>query len=149
MHIDTTSRRDLPEHPSTRRYYFAGVQHTPATRAVAHASWNGTTARYPLNVLDYLPLLRAALINLDRWITEGVEPPPSRHPRIRTPRRSSAEEVLAAFARLPDFKPPDPQRLPFVRTVDMGWRRGDGHRPLSSKGGCLLSGPRLGGGWRR
>jgi Alpha/beta hydrolase domain len=24
------------------------------------------------------------------------------------------------FARLPDFKQPDPQRLPFVRTVDMG-----------------------------
>lgn len=27
--------------------------------------------------------------------------------------------MLATFARLPGLEPPDPQRLPFVRTVDM------------------------------
>jgi len=120
-HIDTTGRRDLPEHPSTRRYLFAGVQHTPGYPGQSRTHpGTGATARYPLNVLDYLPLLRAALINLDRWITEGVEPPPSRHPRISDATAVERKEVLATFARLPDFEPPDPQRLPFVRTVDMG-----------------------------
>ena len=120
-HIDTTGRRDLPEHPSTRRYLFAGVQHTPGYPGQSRTNpGTGTIARYPLNVLDYLPLLRAALINLDRWITEGVEPPPSRHPRISDATAVERKEVLATFARLPDFEPPDPQRLPFVRTVDMG-----------------------------
>ena len=120
-HIDTTGRRDLPEHPSTRRYLFAGVQHTPGYPGQSRTHpGTGTIARYPLNVLDYLPLLRAALINLDRWITEGVEPPPSRHPRISDATAVERKEVLATFARLPDFEPPDPQRLPFVRTVDMG-----------------------------
>ena len=120
-HIDTTGRRDLPEHPSTRRYLFAGVQHTPGYPGQSRTHpGTGATARYPLNVLDYLPLLRAALVNLDRWITEGVEPPPSRHPRISDATAVERKEVLATFARLPDFEPPDPQRLPFVRTVDMG-----------------------------
>ena len=120
-HIDATGRRDLPEHPSTRRYLFAGVQHTPGYPGQSRTNpGTGTIARYRLNVLDYLPLHRAALINLDRWITEGVEPPPSRHPRLSDATAVERKEVLATFARLPDLEPPDPQRLPFVRTVDMG-----------------------------
>jgi Alpha/beta hydrolase domain len=120
-HIDTTGRHDLPEHPSTRRYLFAGAQHTPGFLGQSRTNpGTGTIARYPLNVLDYLPLHRAALINLDRWITEGMEPPVSRHPRVADATAVAREEVLAQFARLPGLTPADPQRLPFVRTVDMG-----------------------------
>jgi hypothetical protein len=120
-HIDTTGRHDLPEHPSTRRYLFAGAQHTPGYLGQSRTNpGTGTIARYQLNVLDYLPLHRAALINLDRWITEGIEPPPSRHPRLSDATAVARDEVLAAFARLPGVIPPDPQRLPFIRTVDMG-----------------------------
>lgn len=120
-HIDTTGRNDLPEHACTRRYLFAGAQHIPGYLGQSRTNpGTGTIARYPLNVLDYLPLHRAALINLDRWITEGIEPPPSRHPRLSDATAATREDVLAVFQRLPDFEPPDPQRLPFVRTVDMG-----------------------------
>ena len=59
------------------------MQHTPGYPGQSRTNPGTlTVARYPLNVLDYRPLLRAALINLDRWITEGVDPPPSRHPRL-------------------------------------------------------------------
>jgi Alpha/beta hydrolase domain len=120
-HIDAAGRHDLPEHPSTRRYLFASAQHTPGYLGQSRTNpGTGTIARYPLNVLDYLPLHRAALINLDRWITEGIEAPPSRHPRLSDATAVTREEVLAFFARLPGFAPPDPQRLPFVRTVDLG-----------------------------
>jgi Alpha/beta hydrolase domain len=120
-HIDTTGRHDLAQHPSTRRYLFTGAQHTPGYLGQSRTNpATGTIARYQLNVLDYLPLHRAALTNLDSWITEGIEPPPSRHPRLADGTAVQREEVLATFRRLPDFKPPDPQRLPFVRTVDMG-----------------------------
>ena len=120
-HIDTTGRHDLPEHPSTRRYLFASAQHTPGYPGQSRTNpGTGTIARYPLNVLDYLPLHRAALINLDRWITEGVDPPPSQHPRLSDATAVERKKVLAAFARLPGLTPPDPQRLPFIRTVDMG-----------------------------
>lgn len=120
-HVDTTGARDLEEHPETRRYLFASVQHTPGYPGQSRTNpGTGTTARYPLNVLDYLPLMRAALINLDRWITEGVPPPPSRHPRIADGTAVRREAVLDVLARLPGFATPDPKRLPFVRTVDMG-----------------------------
>jgi Alpha/beta hydrolase domain len=120
-HVATTARCDLPEHPSTRRYLFAGTQHTPGYLGQSRTNpGTGTIARYPLNVLDYRPLHRAALINLDRWITEGIDPPPSRHPRLSDATAVEREKLVAAFARLPGLIPPDPQRLPFIRTVDMG-----------------------------
>jgi hypothetical protein len=120
-HIDAAGLHDLTEHPSTRRYLFAGAQHTPGYLGQSRTNpGTGTIARYPLNVLDYLPLHRAALINLDRWITEGIDPPPSRHPRFADATAVKREKVLATFARLPGFVPPNPERLPFVRTVDLG-----------------------------
>jgi alpha/beta hydrolase family protein len=120
-HIDAAGRHDLPEHPLTRRYLFASAQHTPGYLGQSRTNpGTGTIARYPLNVLNYLPLHRAALVNLDRWITEDIEPPPSRYPRLSDATAVQRERVLAAFARLPGFTPPEPQRLPFVRTVDMG-----------------------------
>jgi hypothetical protein len=126
-HIDTTGQHDLAEHPSTRRYLFASAQHTPGHLGQSRTNpGTGTIARYPLNVLDYLPLHRAALENLDCWITEGIAPPPSRHPRLSDGTAVQRGEVLATFRYLPDFKPPDPKRLPFVRTVDMGGEEATG-----------------------
>jgi Alpha/beta hydrolase domain len=120
-HIDTAGRHDLPEHPLTRRYLFAGAQHTPGYLGQSRTNpGTGTIARYPLNVVNYLPLHRAALVNLDRWITEDIDPPPSRHPRLADATAVKREEVLAVLVRLPGFTPPDPHRLPFIRTVDMG-----------------------------
>jgi hypothetical protein len=120
-HIDTMGRHDLPEHPLTRRYLFAGAQHTPGYLGQSRTNpGTGTIARYQLNVLNYLPLHRAAFINLDRWITEDVDPPQSRHPRLGNTTAVAREVVLAAFARLPGLTPPDAQRLPCIRTVDMG-----------------------------
>lgn len=120
-HIDTKGTSDLPEHPSTRRYLFASAQHVPGHPGQSRKnSGTGTIARYPVNVIDYLPLHRAAFLNLDRWITEDEEPPASQHPRLSDATAVSRNDVLATFAKLPDFVPPDPQRLPFVRTVDMG-----------------------------
>ena len=74
----------------------------------------GTIARYPLNVLDYLPLHRAALINLDCWITDGIEPRPippallafyleeSGFGQLETRRFAPATEATPALASLPE-----------------------------------------------
>ncbi|GIS61495.1 MAG: hypothetical protein CM1200mP2_37200 [Planctomycetaceae bacterium] len=39
--------------------------------------------RNPGNDLNHYPLLRALLVALDRWVTSGVEPPPSAFPPDR------------------------------------------------------------------
>jgi hypothetical protein len=137
-HIDPTGRHDLPEHPLTRRYLLAGAQHTPGYLGQSRTNpGTGTIARHPLNVLDYLPLHRAALCNLDRWITEDVDPPPSRHPRLADATAVEREKVLAYFERLPGFVPPDAQRLPFVRTVDLGGDEATGIGRYPAKEGAF------------
>ena len=120
-HVDTTGAADLPQSPHTRRYLFASAQH--GAGYIGQSRYNDgvkTTARYPLNLLDYRPVLRAALLNLDRWVREGIEPPASRHPRIDDGSAVPREQVLAFYARLPGFDVPDAARLPFVRTMDLG-----------------------------
>lgn len=57
--------RDDGAHPNYRSYEVAGVSHIPAPI-------------YDANQLDWLPVLRALFEAGDRWIMEGVEPPPSR-----------------------------------------------------------------------
>ena len=131
-HIDTCGSTDLPEHPSTRRYLFSSTQHVPGYPGQSRTNPGvGTTARYPINVLDYRPLLRAALVNLDRWITEGIAPPPSRHPRLQDATAVPRDRILDYYASLPGFTPPAADRLPFVRTVDLGASEevGVGHYP--------------------
>ena len=70
-------------------------------------------------IVDYAPLLRACLVNLDRWVTEGVEPPPSRHPRLADG-TAVAPERCAAFERIPERRypraPEHPHRLDFGPT---------------------------------
>ena len=137
-HVDTAGKIDLPEHPATRSYLFAGTQHTPGYPGQSRTNpGTGTTARYPLNVLDYLPLLRAALINLDRWITEGAAPPRSLHPRLADGTAVTRDKVLATFARIPGFAAPDPARLPFVRTVDLGADEATGVAHYPAKEGAF------------
>ena len=120
-HVDTNAERDLAEHPCARSYLFASTQHVPGYRGQSRINAAvHTMMRYPLNVLDYRPLLRAALINLERWISEGVEPPPSRHPRIADASAVPRDEILRYYATIPGFEPLPVDRLPCVRTVDMG-----------------------------
>jgi hypothetical protein len=131
-HVSASGEADLPEHPHSRSYLFASTQHGAGYLGQSRTNAGvNTTARYPLNVLDYRPLLRAALVNLDRWISEGLEPPPSQHPRIADDTAVTRDRVLEFYAGLPGIEVPDPQRLPFVRTVDLGAEEavGVGHYP--------------------
>lgn len=131
-HVDTRGEVDVPEHPSSRSYLFAGVQHTPGILGRSRINpGTGTVARYPINVLDYRPLLRAAFINLDRWVADGIEPPASRHPRLADHTAVTRDKVLGVLAELPGFQPPNPRHLPVIRTVDLGCDEavGVGHYP--------------------
>jgi len=120
-HLDTKGECDLAEAPNARSYLFASTQH--GAGYLGQSRFNpgvNTIARYPLNIVDYRPLLRAALINLDRWVSESIEPPPSQHPRLADGTAMGRESILAFYATLPRFAGPDLERLPYLRVVDMG-----------------------------
>jgi hypothetical protein len=119
VHGDVEGTRDVEPHPQTRLYLFAGCQHTPGTLPPPEADPNtGSRGRHPFNVVDYSPLLRAALVNLDRWVTGGAEPPPSALPRLADGTGVPAETARALFARIPGARFPD--RLERPRRLDFG-----------------------------
>ena len=73
--IDGTKDAPLPE--STRIYMFAGGQHGPAAFPPRRS-----IGQQMNNPNDYRWAMRALLVSMNRWVTEGAAPPPSRYPRI-------------------------------------------------------------------
>ncbi|MGE3537122.1 MAG: alpha/beta hydrolase domain-containing protein [Candidatus Tectimicrobiota bacterium] len=121
LHVEPSGKSDLEGTPESRIYLFASTQHVAGVVPQASGPGpDGSFGRYPYNVVDYRPLLRAALLNLDRWVSDGVEPPPSRHPRLEDGTAVSRHEVVAAFKALPGIEPPDPERLWIMREIDLG-----------------------------
>lgn len=118
VHTDVEGSKDVEPPPDARIYLFAGTQHLPGSIPPPDADPNtGGRGLAPFNVVDYAPLLRAALTSLDRWVSGGVEPPPSAFPRLADGTAVAAEATAAVFRRIPGVRFPDhivrPARLDF------------------------------------
>ena len=117
LHTDPQGRRDLELPPEVRIYHIAGAQHLgggETTRGICQQPRN------PLD--DRGPVLRALLVALERWLAEGREPPPSRHPRLADGTLVPRATVLAAFPKIPGLNLPahhyQPPRLDFGPRFD-------------------------------
>ena len=124
-HTDIEGRRDAEPPDFVRTYLFAGTQHTPGALPPLAADPNtGSRGVQRFNVVDYGPLIRAALVNLDRWVSEGVEPPASAFPRIADGTSVEAESTAPFFRTLPGIRFPDrivrPLRLDFGPDIERG-----------------------------
>ncbi len=127
MTTDPAGKQDVPLDPNTRMYHFTGTQHGAGSIPQARSmSTEGGQGMYSYNVVDYSPLQRAALVNLDSWITDGTKPPPSTHARIDEETAVPRETVLDSFDRLPDQLTPDRSTLWVIRTIDLGPRGSEG-----------------------
>ena len=108
IHTDPDGGRDVAPGVNTRIYHFAGTEHAlgvwPPTDTQAAVADPTGTVEHSQNLrgtIDYARLLRACLVNLDRWVTQGVEPPPSRHPRIADGTAVSPEALGKVFDAIP------------------------------------------------
>ena len=107
IHTNLETLTDAPESPSARRYHFAGCQHGSGDFPPVEVRANdGIKGQLPFNSVDYAPLLRAALDNLDRWVTSGEEPPASRHPSLNDGTAVESHTLLERFAQLPNVRVP-------------------------------------------
>ena len=107
IHTNLETLTDAPESPSVRRYHFAGCQHGSGDFPPVEVRANdGIKGQLPFNSVDYAPLLRAALDNLDRWVTSGEEPPASRHPSLSGGTAVESHTLLERFAQLPNVRVP-------------------------------------------
>jgi hypothetical protein len=82
----------------------------------------GVRGQQPFNWTDYRPLLRAALVNLDRWVTSGDSAPPSKYPRLDDGTAVPPEHVASRFTSIPGVNFPAPLRR-FAR-FDFGPQEG-------------------------
>lgn len=112
-HVSADGRRDAPMPDTSRIYYLAGTQH-----GVTPLGGPPGRGAYPANTLDYGPLVRAAFRNLDRWVSEGVEPPPSRYGRLDDGTLVERDVAARALATLPP--PGPPAKLAILHSLDLG-----------------------------
>ncbi|HUO63031.1 MAG TPA: alpha/beta hydrolase domain-containing protein [Terriglobales bacterium] len=125
VHTDVAGQRDIEPPADVRIYLFAGTQHTPGAIPPPSADANtGGRGRHMFSPVDYSPLLRAALVNLDLWVSEGTEPPGSMFPRIADGTAVAAERTRKVFDSIPGVAFPDrvvrPARLDFGAEVERG-----------------------------
>ena len=119
VHTDIEGRRDAEPADFVRTYLFAGTQHTPGPLPPLPADPNtGGRGHHRFNIVDYAPLIRAALVNLDAWVSAGTEPPPSAFPRIAEGTAVEPESLAPVFGKLPGVRFPD--RLVHPALLDFG-----------------------------
>jgi hypothetical protein len=112
LHTDAEGKTDLTLPDNVRIYLVAGAQHLgggPNTPG---------TCQQPRNTLDDRPpVLRAMLVALDRWVSSGQEPPPSRYPRLADGTLVDLDTFRSSFPQLPGVNLPQdyyrPARLDF------------------------------------
>lgn len=119
VHTDVKGTCDVPPSASVRIFQYAGTQHASGTLPLTDTSpIDGSRGQHLFNCVDYTPLLRAALVRLDRWITAQETPPPSRHPCLADGTAVSPEQTGAIFTAIPGVQ--FPAHLRHVARLDFG-----------------------------
>jgi Alpha/beta hydrolase domain len=124
-HTDLDGKHDLAPSETVRVYHFAGTQHGPGNLLLTDTdAADDSRGQQKPNSVDYRPLLRAALVNLDSWVTAGQAPPPSLHPRLEDGTAVPPAHTAATFQALPGVQFPvhlrSIARLDFGAEVDEG-----------------------------
>ena len=106
--VGTKADRDIPLPANVRRYYFPGVTHGGgpggfSTAAVA-APGNCALAANPNPSGDTMRALRQDLI---AWVVRGIEPPPSRYPRLDNHELVKPTRPAMGFPAIPGVPSPD------------------------------------------
>lgn len=101
LHTNADGSRDVPIDPTARLYHIAGGNHSFSVAS------NRGIAAYPVNTLDYTPLMRALLLCLDEWVSAGREPPASAYPHIADGTLVPLEQYRQAFPAIPGVSAPD------------------------------------------
>jgi len=91
---DSYGTRDLEIPGNVRIYLFSGTQHTPSAAA-------DQMSGLPQNPNTYAPYLRALIVALEQWITEGKEPPASSYPTIASGTLVSPAREASGWPEIP------------------------------------------------
>jgi Alpha/beta hydrolase domain len=119
IHTDLDGKRDLAPSDAVRIYHLTGTQHSPGNLLLTDSGTaDDSRGQQRPNSVDYRPLLRAALVNLDRWVSMGKTPPPSLHPRLDDGTAVSAAQTASTFQAMPGVQ--FPAHLRSIARLDFG-----------------------------
>jgi hypothetical protein len=127
IHITPDGKKDVPPAPNTRIYFNAGASHG----ANANPIYRNTQNR--MNPEDYRYAMRALLVAMNTWITDGTAPPESQIPRIAKDNLVTPQAL--AFPKIPNVNLPS---TPFL-----AWRLDFG--PDFKKGLIAFEPPKMTG----
>jgi hypothetical protein len=127
IHISPDGKKDVPPAANTRIYFNAGASHGANADPVYRDTQN------LLNPNDYRYAMRALLMDMNKWITDGTPPPDSLIPHIG--KDDLVNPHALAFPKIPNVKLPD--------TPYLAWRLDFG--PDFKKGVVTNEPPKMAG----
>src|SRR5438093_4644862 len=110
-HTSEDGKKDVPLAATSRLYFLAGTPHASGVLPLGNAT-RTQPFRHFINFAEQRWAARALLLDLDAWVRNGTEPPPSRYPLI-------AKKELVPFTRV---RFPDAPSFPFATYMPQVWR---------------------------
>ena len=123
IHTTADGGKDIALPANVRTYFFAGNQHGPA--AFPPPEGQGQQKGNPT---DYWWNMRALVVAMQKWVTDGALPPPSQYPQLGN--GSLVKAAAVAFPTIPGVQSP--------RTLTAGLRMSAELAPGSAGAGAPL-----------
>jgi len=77
IHTTADGTKDIALPPNVRTYFFAGNQHGPSAFPPPEGQ-----GQQKANPTDYWWSMRALVVAMQKWVTDGTLPPPSQYPKL-------------------------------------------------------------------
>jgi hypothetical protein len=122
VHTDVTGTRDVPPPPTSRIYFIASAPHIVGAFPPAPFQDPDFVGRANMNTLVYTPVIRALFRALDRWITDGVEPPPSRYPMLADGTLTAVDQ--SGWPSIPGYARPQSPMTTYRLDFGPEWSKG-------------------------
>ncbi len=103
IHTTADGKADAPISPNVRIYFYTGLQHYSVPFPPEKASGDRLGQQLP-SPLPIRWFWRAMIANMDAWVRNGAEPPPSKYPKIADGTLVPLEKLR--FPAVPGLKPP-------------------------------------------
>jgi hypothetical protein len=120
-HLSAGGMVDAEISPNVRIYHFTGLQHFsgPFPPRKGTGDLAGQQPQSPLPIRFFW---RAMITNMDAWVRDGTEPPPSSYPRIADHNLIPFDQY--AFPKIPDIHVPHEASAAYRLDFGPNWQKG-------------------------
>ena len=118
IHTTSDGKSDLESPSNARVYHLSSCMHGPGIWPPTDTQdVDGMRGQNLLNSIDYTPLMRALLVNLDNWVSKDINPPQSQHPKISDGTAVNPNSLREKYIKIPmSF----PEHFSFPRKMNFG-----------------------------